>query len=67
MDKYLIRFAKDYIKLFSVLAFVLGTLLYFMSDSIISILFGEEYAEAAYLFDFDIGNAGCLYFKNTFW
>ena len=52
MDKeYLIRFAKDYIKLFSVLAFVLGALLYFISDSIISILFGEEYAEAAYLFE----------------
>ena len=52
MDKeYLIRFAKDYIKLFSVLAFVLGAVLYFMSDSIISILFGEEYAEAAYLFE----------------
>ena len=52
MDKeYLIHFAKDYIKLFSVLAFVLGTVLYFMSDSIISILFGQEYAEAAYLFE----------------
>ena len=48
--EYLIRFAKDYIKLFSTLAFVLGAVLYFMSDSIISILFGEEYAEAAYLF-----------------
>ena len=52
MDKeYLIRFAKDYIKLFSVLAFFLGAILYFMSDSIISILFGEEYTEAAYLFE----------------
>ncbi|PDH48414.1 MAG: hypothetical protein CND86_02530 [Bacteroidetes bacterium MED-G21] len=52
MDKeHLIRFAKDYIKLFSVLAFVLGAVLYFMSDFIISILFGEEYAEAAYLFE----------------
>ena len=52
MDKeYLIRFAKDYIKLFSVLAFVLGAVLYFMSDFIITILFGEEYAEAAYLFE----------------
>ena len=52
MDKeYLIHFAKDYIKLFSVLAFVLGTVLYFMSDSIISILFGQEYAEASYLFE----------------
>ena len=52
MDKeYLIHFAKDYIKLFSILAFVLGAMLYFMSDSIISILFGEEYAEAAYLFE----------------
>ena len=52
MDKeYLIRFAKDYFKLFSVLAFVLGAVLYFMSDSIISILFGEEYAEAADLFE----------------
>lgn len=49
--EYLIRFAKDYIKLFSVLAFVLGVVLYFMSDSIISILFGEEYSEAAYLFE----------------
>tara|TARA_B100000242_G_C43046630_1_gene488611 strand:- start:296 stop:1522 length:1227 start_codon:yes stop_codon:yes gene_type:complete len=52
MDKeYLIHFAKDYIKLFSVLAFVLVTVLYFMSDSIISILFGQEYAEASYLFE----------------
>jgi len=52
MDKaYLFRFAKDYIKLFSVLAFVLGAVLYFMSDFIIAILFGEEYAEAAYLFE----------------
>ena len=52
MDKeYLIRFAKDYIKLFSVFAFVLGAVLYFMSDFIIAILFGEEYAEAAYLFE----------------
>ena len=52
MDKeYLIRFAKDYIKLFFILAFVLGAVLYFMSDYIISILFGEEYAEAAYLFE----------------
>ena len=52
MDKeYLIRFAKDYFKLFSVLAFVLGAVLYFMSDFIITILFGEEYAEAAYLFE----------------
>ena len=52
MDKeYLIRFSKDYIKLFSVLGLVLGALLYFMSDSIISILFGEEYTEAAYLFE----------------
>ena len=52
LDKeYLICFAKDYIKLFSVLAFVLVAVLYFMSDSIISILFGEEYAEAAYLFE----------------
>ena len=49
--EYLIRFAKDYIKLFSVLAFVLGVVLYFMSDYIITILFGEEYAEAAYLFE----------------
>ena len=69
MDKeYLIRFAKDYIKLFSVLAFVLGAILYFMSDSIISILFGEEYAEAAYLFEILIlGMLGAFYFKNTFW
>lgn len=52
MDKaYLFRFAKDYIKLFSVLAFVLGAVLYFMSDFIIAILFGEEYAEAVYLFE----------------
>ena len=50
-NEYLIRFAKDYIKLFSVLALVLGTVLYFMSDFIIAILFGEEYAEAAYLFE----------------
>lgn len=49
--EYLIRFAKDYIKFFSVLAFVLGAALYFMSDFIIAILFGEEYAEAAYLFE----------------
>ena len=48
---YLIRFAKDYIKLFSVLAFVLGAVLYLMSDFIIAILFGEAYAEAAYLFE----------------
>ena len=52
MDKeYLIRFAKDYIKLFSVLAFVLGAVLYLMSDFIIAILFGEAYVEAAYLFE----------------
>ena len=52
MDKkYLICFVKDYIKLFSVLAFVLGAILYFMSDLIIVFLFGEEYAEAAYLFE----------------
>ena len=49
--EYLICFAKDYIKLFSVLAFVLGGVLYFMSDFIIATLFGEEYAEAAYLFE----------------
>jgi O-antigen/teichoic acid export membrane protein len=49
--EYLIHFAKDYMKFFSVLAIVLGALLYFMSDFIIVLLFGEEYAEAAYLFE----------------
>ena len=50
MDKeYLIRFAKDYIKLFSVFAFVLGALLYFMSDFIIAILFGEDMLSGVFI------------------
>ena len=47
---FLIRFAKDYLKLFSVLVLVLGALLYFLSDLIITVLFGQEYIEAASLF-----------------
>lgn len=47
---YLIRFAKDYIKLFSVLILVLATSLYFLSDLIITVLFGQEYIEASSIF-----------------
>ena len=47
---YLIGFAKDYLKLFSVLSFGVGGILYFMSEFIIVTLFGESYNEAASLF-----------------
>ena len=47
---FLISFAKDYMKLFVALALVLGALLYFLSDLIITVLFGLEYIEAASLF-----------------
>lgn len=51
LDKtYLIGFAKDYLKLFSVLSFGVGGFLYFMSEFIIVTLFGELYTEAASLF-----------------
>ena len=47
---FLISFVKDYIKLFSILILVLGASLYFLSDLIITLLFGQEYIEAASLF-----------------
>ena len=47
---YLIGFAKDYLKLFFVLSFGVGGILYFMSEFIIVTLFGESYTEAASLF-----------------
>ena len=64
---FLVSFAKDYIKLFSILGIVLGALLYFLSDFIISLLFGQEYIEAASLFKIlIIGMIGAFIFRIPF-
>ncbi len=47
---YLIQFAKDYCKFFSLIAGLLGLLLYLMSDFIVVQFFGEAYADAVPLF-----------------
>ena len=68
LDKvFLVSFAKDYTKLFSILGIVLGALLYFLSNFIISLLFGQEYIEAAYLFKIlIIGMIGAFIFRIPF-
>lgn len=64
---YLIRFAKDYLKLFFGLSLVGGALLYMLSDHLIFFLFGEAYIEAAPLFEILIlGMVGAFLFRIPF-
>ncbi|MCH1436511.1 MAG: oligosaccharide flippase family protein [Flavobacteriales bacterium] len=47
---YLLRFSKDYCKVFALISLLLGLLLYLMSDFIVVNFFGADYADAVPLF-----------------
>lgn len=68
VDKsYLIRFAKEYIKVFSLLALGLGLLLFLIADFIIVNFFGDGYVDAVPLFQvLVIGMVGAFIFRIPF-
>jgi len=64
---YLINFAKEYIKLFSLVALAIGIPLYLFAEPLISILFGNDYIEAVPLFRvLIIGMLGAFIFRIPF-
>ena len=65
--EYLVRFAKNYMKLFSVIALVIGLLLYYLASPLVLSLFGNSYASAIPLFQILVfGMVGAFVFRIPF-
>jgi O-antigen/teichoic acid export membrane protein len=65
--EYLVRFAKNYMKLFSVIALIIGLLLYYFATPLVLFIYGSSYASSIPLFQILVfGMVGAFVFRIPF-